>query len=440
MIEVVAKSEFFSPRPIAAKFSWASVSVQELLDILVLTLLATNGNIPILFPATGTSGSVNTGEGAFRFVYDGLILFFLFNFFYSSYRTKFAIRWHLTSVRILALFLVYAVGSLIWGVSPLTRIISDLLLLWGEFLFVNYLLEHYTMEKIGLLLGVCLTAVAVASILIAILLPAYGVDSTGNVGAWQGVFVQKNPLGTAMVLGLITAFSMPRDHRLLRAVLFFSSVIALIGSRSRESWIAAVACLGVFGLMRTILKFRSKERTAIFGLLMIVFVSLSIWAAMNADSLLEFLGRDRTLSGRTKIWLGVLLLIAKRPVEGYGVSSVTGTSIWSNVEAYAGWEFGAGSTHSIYLDLLLRFGVIGAVILSCGLIVSAWKAFRVLVADRQHRVEFPVLTLLAILVCGVAGHGLFQIPGLQLLLFFLAMIRLDILAGAIRKSPSARIP
>jgi hypothetical protein len=33
--------------------------------------------------------------------------------------------------------------------------------------------------------------------------------------------------------------------------------------------------------------------------------------------------------------------------------------------------------------------------------------------------------LLGMLVCGVGGHGLFEIPGIQLILMFLALFQLD---------------
>jgi O-antigen ligase len=403
-------------------------SLPQLFDIACVVMLILGGVIPILFPATGTVGSTATPEqqsGMFRLLYNGISASFLGYFAVTSYRNRFQIPLRLISVRLACLFVVYALGSLFWGVSPLKVTFLGSTLLVGMFAYAFYLFQHYSPRQLHVLITVSFAFLAALSIFMAVVLPHYGVDSTGNNGAWQGAFGQKNQLGTAMVMSLAAAVTFPSHRRSSKAALVLLSLIPLAFSRSRESWAAAATCLMALALIRGISRFNKRDRLFIVVSAAVFLTALGIFVAVYEKEILALMGRDTTFSGRTKIWAAVFQLILRRPLLGYGLASATGTSIWTSVETAAGWEFGAGSTHSIYLDALFRFGVVGTTILVSSLLLGAKNFFKTLASGSVAQLEFPVLAALGILVCGVGGHGLFEIPGIQLMLLFLALFELD---------------
>ncbi len=401
----------------------------QILDLGCLMLLILGGTVPILFPATGTVGAdfTPTGQlsGFFRLLYNGISASFLTYFFISAYRNRFQIPTRFVSARFLCVFLAYAAGSLLWGVSPLTPTLIGLMLLSGMLYFGVYLFMQYPPQQLHTLLGFSFAILGAASILMAVVLPRYGLDSTGNSGAWQGVFGQKNQLGTAMVFSLVCALTMPSKNRSWRAALIAVSVIPLAFSQSRESWVAAAVCLLAFGLTRGVFRFGSRDRLFMVAAAAVFSVAIGAVIALNERAFLALMGRNATFSGRTKIWSAVLHLVAHRPFLGYGLAGAGGTTIWASVEAATGWQFGSGRTHSIYLDALFRFGLLGSAILLSALFLGVRHILKVLASGTAAQIEFPMLLLLGMLVCGIGGHGLFEIPGVQLILFFLALFMLD---------------
>ena len=401
----------------------------QIFDLGCLMLLILGGTVPILFPATGTVGSdfSTTGQssGFFRILYNGVSASFLTYFFISAYRIRFKIPSRFTSVRFLCLFAVYTAGSLGWGVSPLKNTFLGLLLISGMLLFTVYLLMQYSTQQLHTLLGVSFAIVAGASILMAVVLPQYGRDSTGNVGAWQGVFGQKNQLGTAMVLSMVCGLTMPVRNRSWRIVLVSVSLIPLAFSQSRESWVAAAACLLMFGVTRFVFRFGSRDRLFMVAAAAILLVSIGLLVLLNERAFLALMGRNATFSGRTKIWLAVMQLIKQRPFLGYGLAGASGTTIWDSVTAVTGWQFGSGSTHSIYLDSLFRYGLVGSAILLSALFLGVRHILKLIASGNAAQIEFPMLLLLGMFICGIGGHGFFEVPGIQLILFFLALFMLD---------------
>lgn len=421
-----AQPESSVPLTPEAGVKWSPI---QFFDLACLMLLILGGTVPILFPATGTVGAdfTPTGQmsGFFRILYDAVSASFLTYFFISAYRNRFQIPVRILSVRFLCAFLVYAAGSLLWGVSPLTPTLLGLMLLSGMLYFAIYLFMQYPPRKLHILLSVSFAILAGSSILMAVILPQYGIDTTGNNRAWQGVFGQKNQLGTAMVISLVCTLTMPCKSRSWRIALLAVTLIPLAFSQSRESWVAAVGCLLAFGITRAVFRFGSRDRLFIVPAAAIFLVAIGAVVALNERAFLALMGRNATFSGRTKIWSAVLHLIAQRPFLGYGLAGAGGTTIWASVEAETGWQFGAGSTHSIYLDSLFRYGLVGSAILLTALFVAAKHILKVLASGAAEQIEFPMLLLLGMLICGIGGHGMFAIPGIQLILFFLALFMLD---------------
>jgi O-antigen ligase len=417
-----------SSAPGRSIFSALNVNLSEIFDVLLLALIALGGTIPIIIPAAGTI-DVQASSQSFRSYYNVILGLMLLAFTWAAMRNRFQIPFRLGSARFAVLFVAYGIGSLLWSVAPLTRGAAAAMLLIGMLFYTAYLQMHYSRQRLALILCACFTVLAVTSLFLVIFLPQYGIDQTANAGAWQGAFIQKNALGTAMVLSLVCGLTMPAGHRPWKWVLIVVSLVVLAGSRSRESWVAAVACVFTLGLLRSVLRFRKKDRTLILAAVLIITAASGLWAVSHLNDILHLMGRDTTFSGRTKIWQAVLILIEQRPILGYGIAGVGGP-IWSFVDMYSKFKTGPDSTHNIYLDGLLRYGIIGMSILAGAFLLGVWHFFRAVIRSAGSRLVFPVLVLVGILVCGLAGHLLFALPNIQLPLLFLALFQLDCEANA----------
>jgi O-antigen ligase len=417
-----------SSAPGRSVFSALNVNLSEILDVLFLALIALGGSIPIIIPAAGTV-DVQASSQSFRGYYNVMLGLMLLAFTWTAMRNRFRIPFRLGSARFAVLFVAYGVGSLLWSVTPLTRSAPAAMLLIGTLFYTAYLQMYYSRRRLALILCSCFTVLAVTSLFLVIFLPQYGIDQTANAGAWQGAFIQKNALGTAMVLSLACGLTMPAGHRPWKYLLIGVSLVVLAGSRSRESWVAAVACVFALGLLRSVLRFRKKDRALILAAVLIIAAASGLWAGSHVNDILRLMGRDTTFSGRTKIWEAVLILIKERPILGYGIAGVGGP-IWSFVDMSTKFKTGPDSTHNIYLDGLLRYGIIGMSILAGAFLLGGWHFFKAMIRSATGRVEFPVLALVGILVCGLAGHLLFALPNIQMPMLFLALFQLNCEANA----------
>jgi O-antigen ligase len=106
-------------------------------------------------------------------------------------------------------------------------------------------------------------------------------------------------------------------------------------------------------------------------------LGLATFAVLDTEALLELLGKDSTLTGRTSIWDATWRAIGERPLLGHGYSafwneaSPTVQLIWIAV----GWE--TPNAHSGFLEILLQLGWVGlglVVLLAAGTLGMALLA------------------------------------------------------------------
>ena len=82
----------------------------------------------------------------------------------------------------------------------------------------------------------------------------------------------------------------------------------------------------------------------------------------NVASLTSSLGRDTTLTGRTGIWAGLLPVIERQPILGYGFGS-----FWTTKRARI---HEINEAHNGYIDVLLEIGYVGLFLFTMFLLSS----------------------------------------------------------------------
>jgi O-antigen ligase len=226
-------------------------------------------------------------------------------------------------------------------------------------------------------------------------------------GDFRGIFLQKNVLGQVMAGGVLAGLhgvriGGGRRFRYICAVAL-CAVVCLM-SKSGTSIATVVTFFGLDVLGRLYL--RGGLSRTISLCLPIVAIPIVILLLMNLDSILEFFGKDPTLTGRTEIWPYVVDSISQKPILGWGFSA-----FWSPLNPVAGqidaavrgnnwFTLQIPNSHNTLLELLLGIGIVGT-----SLFLFLWVRYFVL-AMKCMNGPAPHLGLsLVLLLVGILSIG-----------------------------------
>jgi O-antigen ligase len=277
----------------------------------------------------------------------------------------------------LALLTLLTLVSTLWSQDPgstLRRAIALILSTW----FAFYIVLRFNPRTFVNLLVIAFGVLLVVSILAAAV-PGQGITPSGTyAGAWRGLTGNKNELGRVVALAvalLPAAALLGMTDRPRRAFIVGAAALpVLLLSHSATSLMAAVLgivlggvgyvlCGGRIGRVRL-----RAELRAILGVIAVVG-GLALFTVAWTP-LLTALGRDPTLTGRTKLWDWALTVNQDRHLLGSGYRS-----FWIDENtryfflAFAWNKNGEGErsdsfsgpthAHSGYVDLILELGIVG---------------------------------------------------------------------------------
>jgi exopolysaccharide production protein ExoQ len=144
----------------------------------------------------------------------------------------------------------------------------------------------------------------------------------------------------------------------------------------------------------------------IFGV--VVAGTVGLWLAANLDLVLNVLGKDATLTGRTDLWAAVLQQIERYPVLGHGYSAFW--LGWSGPSAAVltavQWE--VPHAHNGFLDLLLDLGGVGLLLFAAGFGVAAVRSVATLRATRTAEGIWPLAFLTFMLFYNLTESAILQ--------------------------------
>ncbi|MFN2609343.1 MAG: O-antigen ligase family protein [Actinomycetota bacterium] len=257
---------------------------------------------------------------------------------------------------------VLAMTSSLWSLAPQLTARRSIALL-GTTLFGIYMGVRYSIPRFREMLFRVLAIIASLSAVTAIFMPAYGVaGALGVAPGWRGLFLDKNIFGRLMALGVVTALAgqIPKRKSIrILAVAFFGALLLLSDAKSGLVVLVGVgACAPLFILARG----RGSSTASLLVWSVLIVLGVAVVAFENTQPVLNALGRDITLSGRTKLWVDVISMIRHRPLLGWGFGAFwrgwTGPSaiVWSNNL----WL--PPHSHSGLLDGFLDVGLVGMAI------------------------------------------------------------------------------
>ncbi len=244
------------------------------------------------------------------------------------------------------------------------------------------------------------------SILFIWFLPSMGTsyDQIDHVTMYFGVTTFKNLLGvTSMFCGLGALWSFlgvfqvraaPNRLRLLiaHAMVILMAVWLIVKADSMTS----LSCLGLAGAVMVLASAPwVVRRPAVVFLLVAGAAGMALFALFldTGGSMLQSIGRNSTLTGRTQIWAAVLAQHIN-PVLGTGFES-----FWMGNRLQSVWslsQVGIEEAHNGYLELYLNLGWAGLTLLGL-LIVSGYRN----ALDLFQREPAAGRLRVALLTCGM---------------------------------------
>lgn len=202
--------------------------------------------------------------------------------------------------------------------------------------------------------------ISLGSIALAVLNPEMGTQTYGDeAGVWRGMFLTKNQFGWVAAIGLVFALSayeaLPKN---LRGVMIACVLICLLLSKSAGALLSALGAFGYSVWLRNLPTNIGIEKASIIFLVSIA--SIFIISVLTFTPILEMLGRDPTLTGRTGIWAAFLDEIYKSPIIGRGPGAFTEVSPYTMPLALLLIEDGSIFTpHQMYIGAFGDAGILG---------------------------------------------------------------------------------
>ena len=215
-----------------------------------------------------------------------------------------------------------------------------------------------------------------------------GYSTSGESTFWTGVTSDKNGLGMICLifgLGAIWRFTDTyrrrenprRTQQLVAGGILVATTLWLLWESNSMTSISCFVMAG--GLMVAAGRWAWVRRPAVVTLLASTAVGVSAFVLFGgAGSVLELLGRNPTLTGRTAVW-NVLLPFAQNPVLGSGYES-----FWLGdrlVKIGALTSMGINEAHNGYLELYLNLGWVGIVLLALVIATGFPKVVRAVRLD-----------------------------------------------------------
>lgn len=268
---------------------------------------------------------------------------------------------------LIAIFTVAAL-SMFWSVSP-DQTQRRIFALAFTTLGGVTLAARYSWAQLAEVIGATFLILAVCCLFTGLFVPSIGRMSDLFPGAWRGLWVEKNSFGDNMAQGAAicaaAAILNPKRTTLWLGASALCFLLVLM-STSKTSLVSALLSGAALGLVWAVRRGKAASVAATWTAV-VALGAVVATAFFASDVVFGLLGKDATLTGRTKIWAGVMRQINERPWQGYGYAA-----IWDETDQWGplAWithdaGFRAHHAHNSWLEQWLSLGVPG---------LTAWAA------------------------------------------------------------------
>ncbi len=244
---------------------------------------------------------------------------------------------------------------------------------------------------------------AAASLMLLVVSPSNAIAIGQDAMDFRGIFSQKNVLGEAMVIGAIAelhCLSIRKKGRVFEGLCLAVIIVVALMSKSATSCLVIFVCCVAHIVIAPIRRGGAARVLGVAALACII--PAVVVGAAFPDSVLELLGKDPTLTGRTEVWAYVVNDIAMKPLLGWGYEVFWEASNPAAIEISDAVHWVVPQAHNGMLEILLQVGFVGSVLYVALLVRVTWLSVRCM---RSHWGPLGVTTLLvcvAVVLTGVS--------------------------------------
>lgn len=347
-------------------------------------------------------------------------------------------------------------ASVFWSQEPATTLRRSIALILSTS-FAIYIVVRFDYRSALNLFAIAMALFMGVGILAAAI-PGVGITPSGAyAGALRGLAGNKNVFGRTIAIGVailpLAAFLGLLRWRQLVLLAAPIAVMLLLLAKSATAAVAAFGSLGIGLMLYASLgghlgRFRIRTQLGI-PVLLVVATTIALVVAFGWTPIAEALGRDPTLTGRTKLWSWAMQINEDRPWLGSGYRSFwidKNTLYFSDVFSWGQDADGVRSdtnrgpdhSHSGYLDTYLDLGVlgVGSLLLVIGSALTLARR-RMIQGDEKLGLLFIVL-LSFLLVYAITEQSILQQSGDLWFMFSMLYLYL-VKAGVFREHRRPRV-
>ncbi|MEQ8383455.1 MAG: O-antigen ligase [Coleofasciculus sp. A1-SPW-01] len=296
--------------------------------------------------------------------------------------------------------------SFIWSEDPTYTLKASIVCLIVTALFI-YIGKEYSMVE---LLNILLSYHTIVLILSLIYTSGHGIN-------WSGVIGHKNPFSFVMNLSVILLYlqsiRLPKYKGLFLGLAALS-VFCVQQAGSGMGKVLLVVLISLLIFARFLKHLPAKLAFACMGLFLAIGVSLAILIVENAELIIvQKLGKDMTLTGRTYIWPVVIDAINKSPWLGYGYQGFwqpwRGLKNPGAVIKAKELVFIPMHSHNGYLDMGLDLGWVGLGLFIISLIINIYYGVNYFIKNNTPESLLPLVFFTWLSISNVTENGINQI-------------------------------
>lgn len=286
--------------------------------------------------------------------------------------------------------------------------------------------------QMALFVAAIFGSLALGSVIAVIVSPSFGVMSEIHVGAWRGLWFEKNAFGAAMARGsaaaIAVAILLPR-WRWPAALLAGASVILVLASTSKTALL-----LTLIGAVLAVALSVSRARIALqLGLIWAGALGVGAIALLYAfapEFLFGLIGREPTLTGRTDIWGELAAAAANRPWLGYGFGAFWEINHLEAERIRNALQWTVPSAHNGWLEVRIALGFAGLILVAA---IAAQSLVLLLGQLQDRAVAAFAAPSLAMFFLAAGSESIISQPNnLSWVLFVAILTRLALNAGSRR--------
>ena len=301
----------------------------------------------------------------------------------------------------LVALLVIAGASIGWSVAPDQSLRREVALIFTTLGGV-VLGARWRWPTLVEIIATAFAVLAIVSLIVCVFMPTLGRMQDLFPGSWRGVWAEKNTFGGMMVFAFL-AFAAAACFTPRRALLWWGmaglSVALILLSTSKTSLVALVLGMAALGFVLLVRRGGAISVVAVY-VAVVGVAGLAAGILLAPDVFLNLLGKDATLTGRTKIWTAVLRLIHQQPWLGYGYAAVwsddSGRGPLAWIVKQAGYK--PEHAHNGWLEQWLGMGLIGlaawTLCFLSTLLQSLWAVFM----RRGALFAFPLMVVYSLMI------------------------------------------